>query len=309
MSGVDELRRALIATNPRLSKFNPLPRILAHDDFDEGARGWCELCGNHDGNLDTVRPEARDFRPPQLSSCTFFDIGTHGSMDGTYSLKLATRPQKHHTAIAIKRLTMAGRGLVQFETYFTFKTEASFDQGSYGGLAWDGNTHPSEAQFGSFTLCNDICESPDATRYHAVLRYQNTDDDGNFVQKWRYATSAEPTTKMYLRDHNNASSDFSVAHPDDWRDIPGGEQRLCHNEVPTKVNWHYLRWCFDTRTRRSVELQVNGLTMDLREIPVPVYPEPYWGIEELLNIYLTVRTNSGLRNFLYLDSALISADW
>ncbi len=89
----------------------------------------------------------------------------------------------------------------------------------------------------------------------------------------------------------------------------GAAQRLCHNEVSTKVNWHYLRWCFDTRTRRSVELQVDELTMDLREIPVPVYPEPYWGVEELLNIYLTVRTNSGMRNFLYLDSALISADW
>ena len=38
----------------------------------------------------------------------------------------------------------------RFETYFTFKTEASFEQGRYGGLAWDGNTHPSEAQFGSF---------------------------------------------------------------------------------------------------------------------------------------------------------------
>jgi hypothetical protein len=74
------------------------------------------------------------------------------------------------------------------------------------------------------------------------------------------------------------------------------------------VNWHYLRWQFDTRTRRSVELQVNGLTMDLREIPVPVYPETYWGIEDLLNIYVTVRTNSGMRNFLYLDSALISTD-
>ena len=27
---------------------------------------------------------ARDLRPPQLSNLTFFDTGTHGSIDGTY---------------------------------------------------------------------------------------------------------------------------------------------------------------------------------------------------------------------------------
>ena len=26
----------------RLSKYNPLPRILFFDDFDEGMNGWCE---------------------------------------------------------------------------------------------------------------------------------------------------------------------------------------------------------------------------------------------------------------------------
>jgi hypothetical protein len=29
----------------------------------------------------------RDMRPPQISSCSFFDIGTHGSVDGTYALR------------------------------------------------------------------------------------------------------------------------------------------------------------------------------------------------------------------------------
>jgi len=48
----------------RLSKYNPLPRILYFDAFDEGINGWCELVGNHTGNLDQIRPIAKDFRPP-----------------------------------------------------------------------------------------------------------------------------------------------------------------------------------------------------------------------------------------------------
>lgn len=100
-----------------LSKFTPLPRILAYDNFDTGTHGWVELIGNHDehGNLDTVDDHMTDFRPPQLSSCDF-DVGTHGVLSGTYTLKVATRPLAGHTGVTIRRLTMAGRGLVQFET-------------------------------------------------------------------------------------------------------------------------------------------------------------------------------------------------
>lgn len=103
-------RKALCRADPRLSKFNPLPRILFHDDFDEGINGWCELVGNHDGNLDNIRAIASDLRPPQLSNCTFFDVGTHGSMHGTYALKLASRPVPFHMSQAIKRLTFVDRG-------------------------------------------------------------------------------------------------------------------------------------------------------------------------------------------------------
>jgi len=39
MPSVSELESALIRTNPRLSKFNPIGRILFFDDFDEGVNG------------------------------------------------------------------------------------------------------------------------------------------------------------------------------------------------------------------------------------------------------------------------------
>ena len=63
-----DLTSAMRRADPRLSKYNPLPRILFFDDFDEGINGWCELCGNHDNNLDNIRPLVGDLRPPQLSN-------------------------------------------------------------------------------------------------------------------------------------------------------------------------------------------------------------------------------------------------
>jgi RNase adaptor protein for sRNA GlmZ degradation len=75
------------------------------------------------------------------------------------------------------------------------------------------------------------------------------------------------------------------------------------------VNWHYLRWQFDTRLRRNVELQVNDLVMDLRSLPVPSYDHPYRALGHLLNFSIDVRTHTSVRNFLFLDSVLVSVDW
>lgn len=291
----------------RLSKYNPLGRILYFDDFDEGMNGWCELVGNHAGDLDQIRPIAKDFRPPQLSSCTFFDIGTHGSVDGTYSLKLATRPLPNHSAVAIKRLTYAARGLVQFETYFTFKAEIAEKPPD----GWDGNRAPSQRHFGDLTFSNDICVGETGPRWHGVIRYRNADPGGNLVQRWVRPTTLEPTTKMDRRGlvHTHPRQDFFSHRPEDWAAIPSGRQPLCFNETASKVNWHYLRWLFDTEELRSVEFQCNDLVMDLRDIPSLLHTEKYYGIPNLLNLYVAVRTHVNVRNFLYLDSALLSVDW
>ena len=298
------------AADIRLSRFNPLPRILSFDDFDDGLHGWCELVGNHNGDLNEVQPVFKDMRPAQLSTCTFFDIGTHGAVDGTYSLKLATRARRFHQAVAIKRLTSAADGLVQVEAWFTYKAEQTFGFADSGARAWDGNYHPSEAHFGSFTLWNDICEGTSPRdRYHAALRYENTNEEGEFTQRWLYKTGLHPTTRMLRGGFDSTQNDVHVARPDMWAPVPGGDQQLCFNEVPTKVNWHYLRWLFDLSTRRNTELQVNDLTMDLRDIPVLRFDEGYWGINRLLNFCFDVRTTSDVRNFLFLDSVLLSADW
>ena len=309
------LRDAIRSSDPRLSKFNPLSRILTLDDFNHGTNGWTELLGNYDGqgDLDTVDNHMRDFRPPQLSNLTFFDTGTHGAMTGTYALKLATRPYPGHTATAIRRLTMSGRGLLQIEAYFTYKAEANIGGGeeadSFGEVTWDGNLHPSEAQFGAFTVATDLC-GDGGLRYHTVARYQNSDADGNLVRQLMYPVVPEPTP----REHHEGkikleyAADFTAPNPEDWHALDEPLE-LCFNEVPTKVNWHYLRWVVDTEARRNVEIQINDRITDMREVPVPPYAETYDSLENLLNFYFSVRTLSGVRNFLYLDSVLISADW
>jgi hypothetical protein len=304
---------AVYRGDPKLSRFNPLGRILVHDDFNTGTHGWVELLGNYDGhsNLDTVDDHMRDFRPPQLSACSFFDVGTHGAMSGTYALKVATRPEAGHTAVAIRRLSMAGRGQVQFETYFAYKSEATSEENRAdaqpGAGEWDGNTHPSEKQIGAFTVATDIC---DGVRYHCVARYLNTDLNHQIRQQWVYPVVPEPTPREHLQGKLKLPrlADFTAPDPADWH--PFGEpQEFCYNEVPTKVNWHYLRWLIDTGTRSNVELQVNDRIFDMRDVPVPAYAESYGSLQNLLNFYVSVRTHTNVRNFLYLDSVLISVGW
>ena len=294
------------AGDVRLAKFDPLPRVLFFDDFDEGINGWCELVGNHDNNLDNIRPLVRDLRPAQLSTCTFFDIGTHGSVDGVYSLKLATRPRVNHMNQLIKRVTYVGRGLVRLETWFTYKAETVFDPSLTGPKQWDGNYHPVEAMFGDFCFSNDVNDGPDGKRHHCALRYVNTDFEGNFVRKWMYKTSLQVTTKMQLAGMPTPT-DYHTVHPDDWEDVPGGAFSLCHNEVPTKINWNYLSWTFDTAERRNVELRKRPGDGPARAAGSRVRPPVLW--PRLLNFCIDVRTHLPVRNFLFLDSVLVSVDW
>lgn len=307
ISAVDVAASGAGSDSVSIGRYNPLRRILSYDDFDRGFNGWAELCGNHDGDLDSIRPTFRDLRPPQLSTVPFFDIGSHGPMTGTYALKVATRPVPGHAACLIKRLTMVREARVQFEMYFAAKAEARQGRAAYLDQHWDGNEDLSGRDLGSFTISNDI-GTLDGDRYHCALRYVNTGIDGSLVQGWHYKTSLQPTTKMQLSGAQPAG-DFHTISDDDWSALPGGDGQLCFNEVPTKVNWHYLRWLVDIGARRTVELQINDKTMELSDIPVPVYPEKYTGLRGLLNILLDVRTNTSVRNFLFVDSCLISVDW
>lgn len=313
MSDQSGTRSSLLQADPVLSKFNPLSRILTVDDFSRGLNGWTELVANHNagGDLATIDPHMRDFRPPQLSNCSFFDVGSHGALTGDYAMKLATRPITGSTAVAIRRLCMAGTGRVQFEAYLAYKTEAvSHGAGSPvdDSAGWDGNTHPSERWFGSFSLGTDLCAAG-GLRYHCVARYQNTDLENRFTRAWMYPTIPEPTPKERLDGKYDLPprADYLAPGPEYWAQF--ATQSMCYNEVPTKVNWHYVRWLIDTSDRRNIELQVNSETHDMRHVPVPPYEERYESLEDLLNFHISVRTHGNVRNLLFLDSAVVSVDW
>lgn len=230
----EDLRAALRSSDPRLSKYTPLSRILTFDDFNHGLHGWVELGGNYNGrgDLDSMDRHFRDFRPPQLSNANFFDVGTHGGMTGTYSMKLATRAFRGHTATGIRRLTMSGRGLLQIEGYLAWKTEANLsgteeEANTFGDVTWDANSHPSEAQFGAFTVATDLCT--DGIRFHNVMRFVNADGDGHLIQKWAYPVVPEPTPhERYAGEHDyEYATDFTAPNPDDWRFVNDDRVETC----------------------------------------------------------------------------------
>ena len=89
------MTKQVIAYDYGLSKFSPLENILCYDDFDRGACGWVDLTPNftldrfnaRQSIIDKAKWDRRCFRRQH-----FQYVGTHGSMDGLYSLKLATKP-------------------------------------------------------------------------------------------------------------------------------------------------------------------------------------------------------------------------
>jgi hypothetical protein len=295
MSMTNDVRAALLSADPRLSRFNPLERIVMYDDFNRGLNGWVELIGNYLGSLDHWRDAWRvrddveagdpvraanlllsDCRPPMLSSATMWDVGTHGALSGTYALKVATRPIAGHLAKALKRITWRRRGRLQCELYFTFHPEPSaLDLG--------------EGDVRTFGISYDIQD--DEHRYWPAIRYLNA-ENGVPVRRWQYHAGGD-----------------RVVHLEGFEDVPGGSgnDELCYNEIATKQNWHYLRWLIDLETRQYVELECNDRVYDLRgtgHTPLSPYPN----LRTLLNLGFWVEAGADRRCFLYVDSVLLSTD-
>ena len=285
----DAVRTALISADPRLSRYDPLGRIVFYDDFDHGLSGWTELRGNYRGpgsvakgaeaTIFNVHPSRRDYRPAMLSNMTMPDVGTHGAMQGTYSMKLATRPVAGHASTVLKRVTWSRRGIYQAECFFTYAPEPS-------------SLRLGEEVFGSFTIGYDFQD--DDYRYHVGVRYLNA-ENGELRQKWQYLVKGDLAPGATSWDD------------DSYRDIPGGSQKLCYNETVTKKNWHYLRWVVDIEKREYVELQCNDRTFDMRGLGPELEPA-YQNLWALLNLAFCVQADSGVRSFFLVDSVLLSTD-
>lgn len=284
---MDAVQRAILRADPCLSRFDPLSRILFFDNFKEGMSGWNILMGNYTGSLDNRLPGYRQFTSPMLSNVTHWDGGTHGALDGSYALKLATRPIRDAVTVSLKRLTFPTPCLIQAECWFTFKPEAS-------------EAELSDCDVRSVGLVFDVQNKDVRALPH--LRYLNA-HDGQPRHVWQFKRKSHEF-------HEVGDRTVSIFHYGEggWEDVPGGNQDLCYNEIPTKVNWHYLKVGFDLRTMRFAYARCNDRHLEiagLGGIEAPAMPN-LWN---LLNVILFVSTDSDKRAFAYFDSILLSGEW
>ena len=294
MTDTEALRRALILADSGLSRFDPLPRIISFDDFARGHCGWSQLVGNYEGTLDSMLPGYAQHTSAMLSTLGHWDAGSHGGIDSSYALKIATQPRPGARNVAIKRLTARRRGPIRFELYFTFKPEAT-------------ELRLSETDLRSIGFLFDLQggdRDGDAERVMPHLRFLNA-EGGRHVQKWQYKARSMPFVPI-------GTEEKTVSHdhlaPDGWCDLPDGAQQLCYNEIPTKVNWSYLRFDFDLARMRPTAFQCNDRDIDVsgfESIRIPTMKNLWC----MLNFCLFAETDSAKRAFLYVDSVCISGDF
>lgn len=288
--------------NPKLSRFDPFERILYFDDFDNGMGGWTAHIGNYEGSLDTMLSPYSDLRPAMLSNLTMWDVGTVGAMDGTYALKLATRPEHGHMALLIKRHTWRALGNIRLECYLTYKPEASemalgeLDVRAFGvGLDLQDDEARWMPQYRFLNALGGLSAAGASTHQGSL---------GKPVGKWQQRTETGTITDI-------GGSGKTVSHwhlsSDKWTDIPDGGQELCYNEIPTKMNWVYLAVDVDLRSRTVTQLRCNDKIVNgpLQYVQLPAMPN----LRGMLNTFFWVETDSDKRAFLYLDSVVLSARW
>ncbi|MEO3388525.1 DUF6772 family protein [Mesorhizobium sp. CAU 1741] len=290
----EAMRLAMLRADPKLSRFDPLQRIISHDMFSEGHGGWSQLVGNYQGDLDTMLPGYAQHTSAMLSTLPHWDAGSHGGMGSSYALKIATRPRRGAQNAAIKRHTFRHRGKIRFETYFTFKPEATelklgeTDVRAVGFL-FDLQSGDSDAG---------------GERVMPHIRFLNA-LDGEHVQKWQFKRSN--TEFQPVGEGDGVLSHYHLA-PEGWEDLPGGRQRLCYNEIATKINWTYLCFDFDLDTMMPLALRCNDRELDVSgmdSIRMPAMKNLWC----MLNFVFFAETDTDKRAFLYVDSVCISGDF
>ena len=291
-----DLLQALRLADPRLSRFDPLRRIIAFDDFDRGFCGWTQLVGNYEHTLDAMLPGYAQHTQAMLSTLPTWDFGSHGSVDGSYALKLASRPRKGAQNVTLKRLTFRERGPIRVEFYFTFKPEASEMRLSETDVRSIGFLYDLQG--------GDQDEGDAADRVMPHLRFLNA-LDGQHLQKWQFKRRTK--TFHAIGTENKTVSHYHLS-PEDWEDLPGGRQRLCYNEIPTKVNWHYACLDFDLATMQATGFRVNDRRFDMSGFE-PIRIPAMRNLWCMLNLCFFVETDVDKRAFLYLDSVCLSGDF
>jgi hypothetical protein len=318
-------RQAKKGYDMETSVYEPLSRIIFHDDFDNGLNGWTAYAPNlRQDEMEYYPSQQRfsDVGPPMLSTMTYGLVGTYGSPHGTYSMKISTRPVaakpavlpiRGSTAQALKRMTLPKRQLLKFEMIFGIKVEQ--DRPGIG-----------EEDLRAFAFFWDI-QDADA-RYFIGTRYVNS-AGGKLQKRWQYFCAVDGSDEDWGETGESAvgtaepgkpahrttikrgiDAHFSGKRTDDgsgegFHDVPDGKQDLCWNETNDKLNWHNYSLLIDTDKREYVEMQCADRTFDLRGIK-PTLVSPYPRIRALLNSNVHVESDTNRRAMMYVDSAVLS---
>ncbi len=305
----------------KLYGYRPLKNILFADDFDKGLNGWINLMPNFrqdEFNYYPAQTGWTSWGPPMLSSATYGYAGTHGSLHGTYSMKISSRPVANPAqdlpapggmGMAIKRLTHMQRGYLKCEMYYTFTTEQNVpgvgeDAIRALGFFWDSTDDKSRTFFGARYL--------NSANGDMQQRWQVVQVDKNNTDPWGYvgesAPGDTPDEKVTLErgiDTQWLGTRQANGSTNGYYDIPNSSQKLCYNETPDKINWHYFALTVDLNKGEYVELASVDKRFDLRGIPATTvgrYPRIDW----LLNPVVYIESDTSRRVFMYVDSIVNS---
>jgi hypothetical protein len=177
---------------------------------------------------------------------------------------------------------------VRIETHFGFKPEAN-------------ELELSETAVRAVGFLFDLQD--DERRLLPRIRYLNA-EHGEMIGKWQIKTEGPPRQEV-----GGSGKTASLSHyaNQGYSDVPGAAQQLCYNELPTKMNWHYLAIDFDLQEMRFTNVTCNDKSFDcsmMQPFVLPAWPN----LRGLLNTIFFVETDADKRAFLYLDSVLFSAE-
>ena len=306
-----------------LTDYEPLRHVLFADDFDTGYNGWIALNPNFRQDAFAYYPQMKgwtEWGPPMLSSSTYTYAGTHGSLHGTYSMKVASRPiaapaQERPVAgsmgMAIKRITHRHEGLLKCEMWYAITAEQ--DRPGIGenairafGFFWDSQNETNRTYYGARYI---NCANGKMRQHWQIFRA-----DPASTKPWGYEGVSAPGDKdeqvTLLRgvDTQWLGNRDEQGGSDGYWDVPDSTQKMCYNETPDKINWQYFALTVDMRKKEYVELCSMNRRWDLRGIAATTNPR-FPRIDNLLNPVVFIESDTNRRVFLSVDSMVNSMDW
>ena len=292
MTQLDDMRRAIREADPQLSRFDPLPRIICLDDFDRGMCGWTQLVGNYEITLDQMLPGYAQH------------THAHALDPAELGFRLAWRRRRLLCAEDGDAAAKRGAQNVTLKRLTFRKARADPDRVLFHLQARGERAAAVETDVRSFGFLYDLQVGDQRWRGRAA------GDAASALPQCRgrrapaeMAVQAQaPPTSVPIGNVGKTITHYHLA-PTDWEDLPGGEQRLCYNEIPTKMNWHYLRFDFDLATMKATGFQVNDRSFDLStfdSIRIPAM-QNLWC---MLNLCFFAETDTDKRAFAYLDFGL-----